>query len=227
MAHLQLEDVSFRWPGGRGFDGIHMNVEQGEFVLLTGPSGEGKSTLLRLLVRFEEPQRGRILYQGTLLREWMPEHLRRGMALVQQTPVMGGVTVRDALCLPFTFAANVGLPSPSDMILRERLEAVQLGDMALTAAADSLSLGQKQRVALARALLLNPATLLLDEPTSALDAQSRKAVEAQVEAANAAGATIIMITHTEYRPPCAARKFILRGGQLHEEAQNDHSLSDH
>lgn len=223
-AHIVLEDITFHWPvaagadaaSSAGFSRISCTLGRGEFAVLSGPSGQGKSTLLRLLVRFEEPQAGRIVLAGQDIRELPPAQLRRRVALVQQSPVMGAPSVREALLLPFTFGHNADRPCPDAVALRAGLDAVRLEAVSLDADAASLSLGQKQRVALARTMLLQPEILLLDEPTSALDAESRQAVEAEVEAVNAAGTTVIMITHTDYRPACAVREWHLRDGRLTE-----------
>lgn len=182
-----------------------------------GPSGQGKSTLLRLLVRFEEVQQGCILLAGQNIRQLEPQILRRRVGLVQQSPVMGAPTVREALTLPFTFVRNADMAHPDEALLRESMDAVRLHAVNLDAEAASLSLGQKQRVALARTMLLQPEVLLLDEPTSALDAESRQAVEAVVEEANLAGTTVIMVTHTDYRPACPVRQWQLRDGRLAEQ----------
>lgn len=215
-AHLEFDKVAFHWASGKGFADVSFALQRGDFAVLTGPSGEGKSTLLRLLVRFEPLQSGRILYNGETLESIPPARLRRRIALVQQTPIMGGLRVRDALLLPFTMTSNADLPRPDDAKLKERLVAMRLEDVKLDAEAETLSLGQKQRVALIRSLLLQPDTLLLDEPTSALDEESRHTVEAEVENANAAGATVLMITHTDYRPRRPVREFHLLGGALRE-----------
>lgn len=219
-AHIVFEDVSFHWPQsdgtGAGFSGVCCAVQRGEFAVLTGPSGQGKSTLLRLLVRFEEVQQGRICLAGQDVRDYAPELLRRRVGLVQQSPVMGAPSVRTALLLPFTFGHNADMPHPDDVQLRTSLDAVRLEGVSLDAESESLSLGQKQRVALARTLLLQPEVLLLDEPTSALDIESRQAVEAEVEAVHRNGTTVIMVTHTDYRPACAVREWHLRDGCLSE-----------
>ena len=228
--HILLENIAFYWPekggegsAGRGFSGVHLALMRGDFALLRGPSGEGKSTLLRLLVRFEEPQEGRIFLAGEDIHLLAPNVLRRRVGLVPQSPVMGAVTVREALLLPFTFAGNADTARPEDAHLRHLLDTMHLHAVPLEAEAEALSLGQKQRVALARTLLLKPEVLLLDEPTSALDVESREAVEAQVEAANSAGTTVLMVTHTDYGPAhTRAREFLLRDGRMHESTGAAH-----
>ena len=242
--HIVFDNVTFHWPGaaatancdtgtkarsgtgaGAGFSQVSFVLHKGDFALLTGPSGQGKSTLLRLLVRFEEPQQGRIFYAGQDLSLCAPPLLRRQVALVQQSPIMGAGQVRDVLLLPFTLKGNTDLARPSETQLHEALAAVRLESVRLDEGAESLSLGQKQRLALARTLLLRPDVLLLDEPTSALDSESRQAVEAQVEAAHAAGATVIMITHTDYRPASSqrpVRQLLLREGKLTEVGEESH-----
>ena len=221
--HLVLDDVAFAWPGGVRLERVRMTVQRGDFCLLTGPSGTGKSTLLRLLTRLETPDAGRLFYDGKPLESLDPTRLRRSMALVAQEPYMGGGSVREALLLPYGFAANADLPRPEEAALREQLDRLHLADVRLEATAESLSLGQRQRVALARQLLLQPAMLLLDEPTSALDAESRRLVEHSLEAAHADGVTVIMITHTDYRPACAHRVFVLQHGELVEQDAPDAS----
>lgn len=216
MALLQFDQVTFRWPDGVGLHDVSFAVNPGDFVLLSGPSGAGKSTLLRLMVRFEEPQSGTIRYNGEPFQNMAPTVLRRTVVLLQQSPVMGGDTVSEALRLPFTFAAAKGTPPPDDAALTAALAEVRLEGVPLTQGAEALSLGQKQRVALARVLLLRPTVLLLDEPTSALDAESRHAVEDVVEAANARGISVVLVTHTDYQPARPFRTLHVEGGTVTE-----------
>jgi putative ABC transport system ATP-binding protein len=147
---------------------ISFSLGPGEITALFGPSGGGKSTLLRLLVRFLEPSAGDIRFQGTPLAAWDPRCLRRKIGLVRQQAHMFDGTVLDNLQLPFRWQ-KLAPPDPDSRRLRAALEGCQVDPGLLAQPAGQLSFGQQQRVALARALLQEPDLLLLYEPTSALD----------------------------------------------------------
>lgn len=218
---MELENITFHWKDGKGFDNVSLRLAPGDFVLLSGPSGEGKSTLLRLLVRLEEPQSGRILLEGKPITELPPPLLRRRIAMVRQLPIMGGFTVRDALLLPYTMSANADLTPPDDTTMRRHMETFLLEGVLLETEAASLSPGQQQRISVLRTLLLQPDILLLDEPTSALDAESRGTVEQAIETANLGGTTVLFITHTDYMPARTRqglRRLVLHGGAFIEAA---------
>lgn len=202
-----------------GFQVADMHLQRGDFMLLSGPSGVGKSSFFRLLIRFESPKTGTISYEGLNINNIPPVSLRRTIALLPQSPIMGGYSLRQALILPFGFRASAaaGARQPDDTSLATLLGRLKLDNLRLDMVASELSVGQQQRVALARTLLLQPRILLVDEPTSALDAESRHCVEHCLEEANASGTTIMMITHTDYLPTRPVRRFALDKGLLHEQ----------
>jgi putative ABC transport system ATP-binding protein len=144
---------------------------------IVGPSGAGKSTLLRLLNRLDDPDEGRVLLDGTDVRDYDVLELRRRVQLVGQVPVT----------FPGTVADNVG-----DVTLLRR---VGLTDALAEREADRLSVGEAQRMALARALARAPEVLVLDEPTSALDIESRDGIERLVRQLADDGLTVVMVTH--------------------------------
>ncbi len=184
-------------------------------MLITGPSGGGKSTLLRLLVRLEEYDSGLFLFKDKPLKELSPLQLRTKIVLLQQTPVIIAGSVRDNLLLPFTFSVNQQLAKPDDEQLRKQLNRVLLNDIALDSVATGLSVGQQQRICLVRSLLLQPEVLLLDEPVSALDPESKRVVEAMIEKLNGQGITIIMVSHADCMPQrMPIRRLELRDGKL-------------
>lgn len=168
---FQVEHLSLAYPGRRGqppapiLHDISMEVERGGALTLVGPSGSGKSSLLRCLNRLEEPTSGTVRFDGRSIAELDPRTLRRRAALVQQTPVLFEGTVRDNLRIR---AAGVEFDI-SDERLRQMVGEVGLDVEVLDREALTLSGGEKQRVTIARALLREPQALLLDEPTSALD----------------------------------------------------------
>jgi ABC-type iron transport system FetAB ATPase subunit len=144
---------------------ISFSVERGRALTLVGPSGSGKSSVLRCLNRLVEPTSGTVRFDGRDIRSFDPTDLRCRVALVMQTPVMFEGTVRDNLCI-----RPVGVRGDfSEGRLGATLEEVGLDSQLLDRDAATLSGGEKQRVTIARALLRDPQALLLDEPTSALD----------------------------------------------------------
>jgi len=166
-------------PQNAALDGLDLQVEAGSSVALVGPSGAGKSTLFDLLLRFYDPQQGRILVDGIDIRELDLENLRRQFAIVSQQPAMFTGNVRDNI--------RYGRPGASDEEVEAAARAAyadefieqlpQRYDSFLGEAGIRLSGGQRQRLAIARAILRDAPILLLDEATSALDAESERKVQ--------------------------------------------------
>jgi UDP-glucose/iron transport system ATP-binding protein len=205
VAHpvIEFDGVSFGFePENLLFEEVSLGLTAGVFYLVTGPSGVGKSTLLRLINRLEEPTAGEIRFGGRPLRDHAPPRLRRSILSVQQTPTAIDASVRDNLLLPFRFSANDDLERPDDAALERRLADVRLQDLDLDAHAQTLSVGQLQRLCILRGLLLEPEVMLLDEPTSALDLDSRDAVLALIARIFAdTGMTTVMVSHQDVCPP--------------------------
>src|SRR5690606_23502290 len=179
---IRFEDVRFHYARREvapALDGFDLEVRPGETVALVGPSGAGKSTVLSLLLRFHDPQSGRVCLDGVDLRELDPAELRANVALVPQQPVLFASSAMDNI--------RYGRLEASDDEVRSAAVAAEADGFitALPQGYDSelgergarLSGGQQQRVAIARALLKDAPVLLLDEATSALDAQSERAVQ--------------------------------------------------
>ena len=196
---IALQDVVFRYPARpetSALDGISLQVAPGETVALVGPSGAGKSTVLHLLMRFYDPQAGRITLDGIDLRDMARADFRRALALVPQDPVIFAASARDNI--------RFGRPDASDAEVESAARAAAAHDFiaALPQGYDSylgergvmLSGGQKQRIAIARAILRDAPVLLLDEATSALDAESEQAVQQAVDRL-AQGRTVLVVAH--------------------------------
>ena len=170
-AIFQGQHLSLAYPGRRGqppatiLGDVSVDVERGGALTLVGPSGSGKSSLLRCLNRLEEPTAGTVRFDGRPITELDPRELRRRAALVQQTAVLFEGTVRDNLLVRSPGVAF----DFSELRLRDMLAEVGLEPSMVDRDAATLSGGEKQRVTIARALLRDPQALLLDEPTSALD----------------------------------------------------------
>jgi len=169
--------------------GIDLCVRAGEVTAVVGPSGAGKSSLLRALVRLDEPAAGRVLVDGRDAAELEPCALRRRVGLVAQAPVM----------LPGGVRANLayGLDAPEAADLAGALAATGLDAGFMERDARELSGGEAARVAVARALTRDPGALLLDEPTAALDREAAAPVEALVRDLAARGLGILIVTHDE------------------------------
>lgn len=196
---IQFENVTFVYPGGKSIlDQVSLDIEVGRFYHLKGPSGSGKSSFLRLLIRLEESNQGHILFKSKLLSEYYPPHLRRAILYLPQTPVATDSTVKEFLMQPFTFKANQDLTAPDDQQVKARLMEFQLADIQLGDHVQTLSVGQLQRLCFIRGLLLSPQVLLLDEPTSALDQESVDILENQVlTLCEKSKVTVVMVSHRE------------------------------
>jgi len=198
-AIFQVQHLSLAYPARRGhraatiLDDISVDVERGSALTLVGPSGSGKSSLLRCLNRLEEPTAGVVRFCGRPIIQLDPRELRRRAALVQQAPVLFEGTVRDNLMVHAPSAAL----DASGSRLREALTEVGLDLALLERDAVMLSGGERQRVTIARALLRDPQVLLLDEPTSALDPPNAMlVVETICRLRDTRGLTIVAVTHT-------------------------------
>ncbi len=190
---LEIENVSFAYSAGKAvLERVNWHVGAGQTGVMLGPSGQGKSTLGDLLMRFYDPAAGAIRLDGTDLREWSLSQLRRQVCVVEQSPWLFPASVAEHL--------RVGNENASEAEMREALRHVgldrffpdlsmQVGERGL-----ALSAGQRQRLAIARALLRQPKVLVLDEPTAALDEASESLVTRGIREA-LPKATLILITH--------------------------------
>jgi ATP-binding cassette subfamily B protein len=197
QGRVAIEHLRFHYPSRpevAALDDLSLAIRPGEKIALVGPSGAGKSTLFQLLLRFYDPQQGRLSFDGVDLRDLDPAELRRRIALVPQDPVIFGASARENILY--------GLEGVSGAELRQALEAAHAAEFLdrLPDGLDSflgerglrLSGGQRQRIALARAILRDPALLLLDEATSALDAESEGLVQQALEDLMRSRTTIII-----------------------------------
>jgi putative ABC transport system ATP-binding protein len=185
---FELEQVTYSRGGRVVLDGIDARVPTGASCI-AGPSGSGKSTVLRLLNRLADPNDGRVLYEGSDVREREPLALRREVALVPQLPALIDGSVADNVAYGARLAGR-------EFDHRRCLELAGLSSAFEARPASQLSVGEQQRVMLARALALEPRVLLLDEPTSALDAAARDAVESTLtELRERTSISTVLVTH--------------------------------
>ncbi|MBD8588921.1 ABC transporter ATP-binding protein [Peribacillus castrilensis] len=175
---------------------------------LTGESGAGKTSLLRLLNRMDDPDSGSIYYQDQLLDEFNPIELRRKVTMLSQAPFSLPGTIEENLQIGLELTEREKKDKEE---LVKALETVQL-QKSLDESAENLSGGEKQRLALARLLLLNPEVYLLDEPTSALDEEAELTVMGRfLEKVKREKGTVIMITHSkQLADMCAEQRIVLK-----------------
>ncbi|MGG1485303.1 ATP-binding cassette domain-containing protein [Peribacillus castrilensis] len=175
---------------------------------LTGESGAGKTSLLRLLNRMDDPGSGSIYYQDQLLDEFNPIELRRKVTMLSQAPFTLPGTIEENLQIGLELTEREKKDKEE---LVKALETVQL-QKSLDESAENLSGGEKQRLALARLLLLNPEVYLLDEPTSALDEEAELTVMGRfLEKVKREKGTVIMITHSkQLADMCAEQRIVLK-----------------
>ena len=216
QATVAFEQVSFAYPSRPNDPALHalsLRVTAGERVALVGPSGAGKTTVFQLLLRFYDPQSGRVVLDGVDLKRADPRAVRQRFAVVPQEPVIFAASVRDNV--------RYGRAAASDAEIRAACEAAyaseflarlpqgfdtQLGERGV-----KLSGGQRQRLAIARAILAQRPILLLDEATSALDAESERMVQLALDRLMA-GRTTLIIAHRLATVIGANRIIVLDGG---------------
>jgi putative ABC transport system ATP-binding protein len=180
--------------GNAVLDGVELEINGGEITALIGPSGAGKTSLIRLLNRLDDPVSGQVLYRARPINDYPVRELRRQVGFVFQTPVMFPGTVRDNLHEALKLAENNN--ANLDQRVQEVMALAELEAALAERDGERLSVGQKQRVNIARALMTAPEVLLMDEPTSALDPETAdRLMETVHRLGREKGLTVVMITH--------------------------------
>jgi ATP-binding cassette subfamily B protein len=222
---IAFERLRFRYPARpevSALEGFDLTVAPGETVALVGPSGAGKTTVFQLLLRFYDPEAGRVTIDGVDIARLARADFRRSIAMVPQDPVIFAASARENI--------RFGRPAASDAEVEAAARAAAAHDflMALPQGYDTcvgergvmLSGGQKQRIAIARAILRDAPILLLDEATSALDAESERAVQQAVDRLRR-GRTTLVVAHRLATVKGADRIVVLDGGRIVAQGRHD------
>jgi ATP-binding cassette subfamily B protein len=226
---LRFEGVRFGYGGDGGpriLKGLDLALRRGEKVAVVGPTGAGKSTLVKLLCRFYDPSEGRITLDGVDLRELAFDDLRGRLAVVLQDPYLFDGTVRENLAF--------GLATPDEAVLREAarrthaldvIERLAEGwDAPVGERGGRLSAGQRQLLAFARALARDPEILILDEATSSVDPETEALVQDGLDAL-LEGRTALIIAHRLSTVRRVDRIVVLNAGEVEEEGTHEALLA--
>jgi ATP-binding cassette subfamily B protein len=221
LATVAFENVTFAYPTRADtpvVDRLTFRVGRGERVAIVGPSGAGKSTVVQLLLRFYDPQEGRVVVDDIPIRELDPAALRQRMSFVPQDSVVFGATIAENIRYGSPGATDAAIEdaarlAAADGFIRALPEgyATRVGERGVT-----LSGGQRQRIAIARAILRDSPILLLDEATSALDAENETLVQAALDRLME-GRTTIVIAHRLATILKADRILVMDAGRIVEE----------
>ena len=196
---ISLSHVSKRYPGGRqALNDVGFTIETGEMVFITGHSGAGKTTLIKLLVAIERPTSGSVIVNGQNIGALKPRavpFLRRNFGLVfQDHKLLFDRNVFDNVALPLQITGYSG----RDTARRARAALDKVGLLHYEKALPiTLSGGEQQRLCIARAIVHRPAVLLADEPTGNLDAEYAAEIGALFRSFNQVGVTVVIATHDQ------------------------------
>ncbi|QKC94421.1 ABC transporter transmembrane domain-containing protein [Mesorhizobium sp. NZP2298] len=218
---IVFDNVSFSYPARpdrAAVHGLSFQVMPGETVAIVGPSGAGKSTVFSLILRFYDPETGKILIDGVDVREADPVSVRKRIAIVPQDVTIFAASARDNIGFGRPGAGSAEIEAAAkDALADEFILKLEHGyDSQVGERGVTLSGGQRQRVAIARAILRDAPILLLDEATSALDAESETLVQTALERLMQ-GRTTIVIAHRLATVLKADRILVMDGGRIVEE----------
>jgi ATP-binding cassette subfamily B protein len=215
-SEIYFDNVTFNYSSERsGVKNLSLKIRQGDFAVFVGQSGAGKSTIINLLMRFYDPDKGRILFDGVDLRHATVRSLRSQIGLVSQDVILFNCSVRENIRMGYLDATDeqVEAAAKAAEIHKFILSLPQGYDTPVGDRGGQLSGGQRQRIALARALVRNPAILILDEATSALDPATEAEILATIERITQ-DRTVIFITHRMAHALRADVMYVLENGGL-------------
>ncbi|WP_234087088.1 ABC transporter ATP-binding protein [Azonexus sp. R2A61] len=226
MALIELSGIERRFQLGdttvNALAGVNLRIDSGEYVAVMGPSGSGKSTLLNLLGLLDRPDAGSYRLENRDVTTLTADEQARVRStrigfVFQSFHLVPRLTAAENIALPMTLAGI----APAE---RERRVALALQSFGLEHRADhkpdQLSGGQRQRVAIARATIMQPPLILADEPTGNLDRHTGEEVVNLLEALNAQGVTLVVVTHDPGMGERARRRLVMEDGRLKFDSAN-------
>lgn len=208
---LLLDQVSYQVADKNILTDISLSVKKGEFLTISGPSGGGKSTFLKLIASMLSPTTGSVFFKGKRLEDYDVTEYRKQVSYSFQNAALFGDTVQENMAFPYEVRGKqIDLSHVSRM-----LDMVSLSPSYLDKKVSALSGGEKQRIALIRNLLFLPDVLLLDEVTSALDTENRHIIGQAIHHFNKEkGTTVLWVTHNEEEIQQADSKIELVDGKV-------------
>jgi ATP-binding cassette subfamily B protein len=227
QGRIRLREASFAYrPGGRlALEKVDLEIEPGSSVALVGPTGAGKSTIVKLLARFYDPVEGNVELDGVDLRRISQQSLRTNIALVPQEGFLFGGTLADNI--------RFGRPSASDDEVEQVCRDLGIDDFVMSLPEGyqtdvrergaRLSAGERQLIALARAVIARPRMILLDEATSSLDSATENRIDRAFRAA-LAGRTCVLIAHRLSTAMRADRIVVVEEGRIIEDGSHEELL---
>jgi ATP-binding cassette, subfamily B, bacterial len=222
---IHFDGITFHYPSKKdvaALEGLDLKIRPGETVALVGPSGAGKTTLLQLLLRFYDPQVGRVLIDGVDISKTDPTDFRQHMAFVPQETIIFADTIAENIRYGKLDASDADVEKAAEAAAaRDFIERAPEGwETKLGERGSRLSGGQRQRLAIARAILRDAPILLLDEATSALDAESELKVQDALDRLME-GRTTVVIAHRLATVKKADRIIVLDEGKIVAEGTHE------
>ncbi len=223
---LAFDSVSFAYAERPTLENVSLHIEAGQTVAFVGSTGSGKSTLVKLLLRFYEPQSGSILLDGSPIGEFALQDLRRAIGYVAQDSFLADASVAENIAYGLSNARREDVIAAAVAAeAHEFVMALPNGyDTSVGERGQKLSGGQRQRIALARAILKNPPILVLDEATSAVDNETEAAIQRSLDKL-VVGRTSLIIAHRLSTVRRAHLIHVLEGGRIVESGTHDALLA--
>lgn len=211
MTLLSIRGLSYEVKGQKILEDISYDIYEGDFISIGGPSGSGKSSLLKIIATIISKTDGEILYKELPLEQYEPTQYRKEVSYCFQAPVLFGKTVKDNLSFPYEIR-QMDFDKEKAVTL---LSTLGLSESDLEKEVKFLSGGEKQRVALIRNMLFEPKVLLLDEVTSALDEANRTIIWNWLRTLKKNGTfTILMVTHNDEEASLADKNIQIVDGKI-------------